>query len=57
MFEIEAVRHVISLSVPLIQGWESKYRLAETDEADVRVEALRDVAGSRERAEHETANP
>src|SRR5207253_4244895 len=38
-------------------GGESEDGFAETDETDVRVKLLRDIAGSREWAEHKTADP
>src|SRR2546430_1879976 len=56
-FEIKTIRHVISLRIPLVKCGESEDGFAETDQTDVRAQAPRDAAGSRERADDKTANP
>ena len=47
LLEIEAVGHIISLCVALVQRGQPEQRLTELHQANMRVQSLRDVSGLR----------
>src|ERR1043166_864484 len=55
--EVEAVRHVVRPRVACIQGRQAEERLAELQQAHVRMQHLGEVPALRIGAQDQTANP
>src|SRR5258708_7360535 len=55
--EVEAVRHVVRLGVAGVQVRQAEQRLAEFQQAHVRMQHLGEVSALRVRAEHQAADP